>query len=532
MPRKMNPELAGSVLDGLMRHSSVILFVKDPDGRYLAVSDGWEAVTRVPATTTLGRDDFAVFGPVVGGAFRQADLQVLAADHPLQLEEYLQHPEGPQYFTSTKFPLRDRTGKLLGICGVALDITPLRRMQQAVRTIMKAAATCSGETLMQLLVQQIAQVIGADYCFLGKLLPDNNSVRTLVLVEHGQIGSNITYSLSHTPCESVFTGTTCIYANQIQQQFPADIMLQDLNVQAYVGTPIRDSRGEVSGIIVSLFRQPLQDQEFIRDLFDLFSGRIGAEMERLAREQEIVQLNSDLEKRVEKRTQELQHALQEVEMFNYCVSHDLKAPLRAIKGFADILLEDEQARLSADGREMLQRIFNASRRMQQQIDALNTLVQLDSKPLQRKRVNLSELALRVLDTVADVDIRSRLQLDIAPDLSAYCDPALAELVFIQLFENAIKYSRHRASPYLACQSMHRNGKDYIVVEDNGVGFSMDYVGKLFSPFQRLHSAREFGGEGIGLAMVARIIYRHGGELWAEGEPDKGARIGFRFANGD
>ena len=105
-------------------------------------------------------------------------------------------------------------------------------------------------------------------------------------------------------------------------------------------------------------------------------------------------------------------------------------------------------------------------------------------------------------------------------------------MFIQLFENAIKYSRHRASPYLACQSVHRNGKDYIVVEDNGVGFNMNYAEKLFSPFQRLHSAREFGGEGIGLAMVARIIYRHGGELWAEGEPDKGARIGFRFANGD
>lgn len=532
MPHKMNPVLAGSVLDGLMRHSSVILFVKDPDGRYLAVSDGWEAVTHVSAATTLGSDDIAVFGAEVGGAFRRVDLEVLAADRPLQVEEQLQHPEGIRYFTSTKFPLRDPAGKLLGVCGVAADITPMRRMQLAVRTIMTAAATCSGETLMQVLVQQIAQVIGADICFLGKLLPDAKSVRTLVMVEHGQIGNNLTYSLLHTPCESVFTGTTCVYAHQIQQQFPADIMLQDLNVQAYVGTPIRDSRGVVFGIIVALFQQPLKNREFIRDLFELFSGRIGAEMERLAREQEIVQLNAELEKRVDKRTQELQHALKEVEMFNYCVSHDMKAPLRAIKGFADILLEDEQPRLSADGREMLQRIVNASRRMQQQIDALNTLVQLDSKPLQRKRINLSELARRVLDTVTDADIRSRLQVEIAPDLAAYCDPALAELLFIQLLENAIKYSRHRATPYLSCRYVRRNDKDYVVVEDNGVGFNMNYAEKLFSPFQRLHSAREFGGEGIGLAMVARIIYRHGGELWAEGEPDKGARIGFRFANGD
>ena len=532
MQHKMNPELASCVLEGLMRYSSVVLFVKDPGGHYLAVSDGWEAVTGVSAADTLHKHDFVVFGTDVGGAFHRADMQVLQADRPLKMEESLPQADGEQYFMSTKFPLRDGAGKLLGICGVALDITPLRRMQHAIRAIMTAASACSGESLMQVLAQQIAAIIGAEFCFVGKLLPEEHAVRTLVSVERGVVVPNLTYSLNDTPCENVRNGRTCVYHDQIQHLFPADQMLQELSAQAYVGTPIRDSRGEVSGIIVALFQRPLKDDEFICDLFELFSGRIGAEIERLEREREITELNAELEKRVEKRTRELKLALQEVEMFNYCVSHDLKAPLRAIKGFADILLEDEEPRLSDEGRETLSRIINASRRMQRQIDALTTLVQLDVKPLQRKTVDLSVMALRVVDMVSDADLRGRLQVDIAPDLSVSCDPALAELVLIHLLENAIKYSRQRASPRVSCYRAQHKNKEYIVVEDNGAGFNMNYAEKMFSPFQRLHSTRAFEGEGVGLAMVARIIHRHGGDLWAEGEIDKGARIGFRFQNGE
>jgi len=179
----------------------------------------------------------------------------------------------------------------------------------------------------------------------------------------------------------------------------------------------------------------------------------------------------------------------------------------------------------------LQRVINAASQMQGQIDALNTLVKLDSTPVKRRKVDISALAQRLADTLLANDGETRFSVRIEPGMQAVCDPGLAEMVLVQLLENAIKYSRHHPQPLIEVYTTQRAGRTYFVMADNGVGFSMDYAEKLFAPFQRLHSAQHYDGVGIGLASVARIIYRHDGDLWAEGEPDKGARFGFCF-NGD
>lgn len=531
MQNRMDPELAASVLEGLMRYSSAVMFVKDRDGRYLAVSDGWQAVTGVTSDQALLRHDLDVFGPDVGGRFSEADARVMQSGQMMQLEESLIDERGEQYFLSTKFPLLDADGKALGICGVATDITDMRKTQMAIRSLVSAAASASGLELLRALIAELARIIAADFCFVGKINDNRDECTSLALLVHGEPAENFSYSLHNTPCANVLDSVTCFYPRDICSLFPEDEMLQAMNVQGYVGRRLHDSKGKMIGILVALFERPVEKPEFIDDLFGLVSGRIGAEMERLEREADIIRLNADLEKRVEKRTRELQHALQEVETFNYCVSHDLKAPLRAIKGFSQILLEDEFARLSDEGQKVLQRVINAASQMQGQIDALNTLVKLDSTPVKRRKVDMSALAKRLADTLLANDGETRFVVRIEPGMQAVCDPGLAEMVLVQLLENAIKYSRHRPQPLIEIFTTQRAGRTYFVVADNGVGFSMDYAEKLFAPFQRLHSARHYDGVGIGLASVARIIYRHDGDLWAEGEPDKGARFGFCF-NGD
>ncbi|MEZ5509452.1 MAG: PAS domain-containing protein [Gammaproteobacteria bacterium] len=531
MQNRMDPELAARVLEGLMRYSSAVMFVKDRDGRYLAVSDGWQAVTGVSADQALLRHDLEVFGPEVGGRFSEADTRVMLSGQMMQLQESLIDERGEQYFITTKFPLLDENAQVLGVCGVATDITAMRKTQMAIRSVVSAAASASGVELLEALVSELASIVSADFCFVGRINESRDACSTLSLRIHGQPAENFTYNLRNTPCANVVDGGSCFYPRDIRRLFPNDHILQSMSVQAYVGRAVHNSKGEVIGLLVALFERPLAEPEFIDDLFGLVSGRIGAEMERLEREADIIRLNADLEKRVEKRTRELQHALQEVETFNYCVSHDLKAPLRAIKGFSQILLEDEVDRLSDEGQRVLQRVINAASQMQGQIDALNALVKLDSTPVKRRKVDVSALAKRLADTLLANDGETRFSVRIEPGMQAVCDPGLAEIVLVQLLENAIKYSRHRPQPLIEIFTTQRAGRSYFVMADNGVGFSMDYAEKLFAPFQRLHSAQHYDGVGIGLASVARIIYRHDGDLWAEGEPDKGARFGFCF-NGD
>ncbi len=531
MPQKMDPELAACVLEGLMRYSSVVLFVKRPDGQYLAVSDGWESVTGLTAEQTLQRDDVDIFGPEVGGAFRQADVQVMEAGHPMLIEESLLKPDGTQYFLSTKFPLRNQQQELLGICGVSSDITPLRRMQGALNWIISAATTRTGASLLQAFTTHAAQVIHADYCLIGRLESDGQLLQTLAFVMQDKLLDNAVIPLQHSPFAQIDAPDVRLYASNVQALFPKDELLKKLEIEGYAGIPVFGSDGCKLGLLLAFFKQPIRAADFVCDLFKLFSDRIAAEIERQQWEHEIIQLNADLEKRVAIRTSELQHALQEVEMFNHCVSHDLKAPLRAVKGFANILLEDELDRLSADGKEMLGRIVNAANRMQAQIDALGKLVKLDAIPLARKALDLSGMAQRVADACKQILDVGYAQVNVQEGLECNSDPQLTELVLNHLLGNALKFARHRKHPVISVYRIQRQGMDYFVVEDNGSGFSMEFVGRLFAPFQRLHQQDDVAGVGIGLATVARVIQRHGGDVWAEAEMDQGARFGFRF-NGE
>ncbi|MSQ54395.1 MAG: PAS domain S-box protein [Betaproteobacteria bacterium] len=246
--------------------------------------------------------------------------------------------------------------------------------------------------------------------------------------------------------------------------------------------------------------------------------------ERKRAETALRDMNAELERRVDERTALLKKTNRELEAFSYSVSHDLRAPLRAISGFAGILLEEEAARLSAEGRRYLATIDANAQRMGKLIDGLLSLGKLSRHELVRQRINMAALAREACDELAQHHPRARVEIGPLP--GAQGDTTLVRQVFQNLIGNALKYSSRSATPRIEIGAEQADGMLAFYVRDNGAGFDMAYASKLFKPFERLHADHDFEGTGIGLAVTHMIVQRHGGRIWAEGEPDRGATFHF------
>jgi PAS domain S-box-containing protein len=269
--------------------------------------------------------------------------------------------------------------------------------------------------------------------------------------------------------------------------------------------PWCNAHGEIGGILI-----------FTEDITDVQQAQ-----------EEISHLNADLERRVVERTAELQAANQELDAFAYTVSHDLRAPLRAMNGFSHALIEDYGEMLDHEGNEYLQEIIAASRTMGGLIDGLLTLSRSTRGELTLELVDLSEIACLIREELERSAPERRVTWRIDEGLRASGDSRMLEVVLRNLLGNAWKYTVNTEEPLISIVCEERDGRQWFCVADNGAGFDMAHTERLFKPFQRLHRQEEFPGIGIGLATVQRIIHRHGGTIRAEGKPGKGAK--FRFS---
>ena len=237
---------------------------------------------------------------------------------------------------------------------------------------------------------------------------------------------------------------------------------------------------------------------------------------------------SGQERRVRLLNDELVEANKELEAFSYSVSHDLRAPLRAIDGFSRILQEECADKLEGEHLEYLNDIRHNAQQMGHLIDALLKFARLSRQPLHKHHVPMAEVVHECLEYLEDNADQGKLQLSVRELPACEADRSLLKQVWQNLIDNALKYSRHRipAIVEIGCTATEKGGAQTYYVRDNGTGFDMTYAGKLFGVFQRLHRAEDFEGTGVGLAMVQRVLQRHGGRVWAEAELDKGATFYF------
>jgi signal transduction histidine kinase len=318
------------------------------------------------------------------------------------------------------------------------------------------------------------------------------------------------------------------------------------------GLTVREALPDLAGQLEPMYRAALAGQENVFDVdhggrrfvtravpVRARDGTVAAGMmmavdasEAHAREELISRLNRDLEAGVA----ELTAANQELEAFSYSVSHDLRAPLRHISGFVDLLRRGSAEKLDEKGRRQLDMIARAARNMGELIDDLLAFSRVGRTQLQREPVDLSFLVREVVQPVRLETAGRNIEWQIGDLPAVMADPSLLRIVLANLVGNAVKYSRTRERPRIEIGSVPASGQPdgeaVVYVRDNGVGFDPEYAGKLFGVFQRLHRADEFEGTGIGLATVRRIVHRHGGRTWAEGRLDGGATFYFSLPGAD
>jgi len=248
--------------------------------------------------------------------------------------------------------------------------------------------------------------------------------------------------------------------------------------------------------------------------------------ERKRAEEEVKRLNGDLERRVADRTAQLAATNEELQAFSYSVSHDLRAPLRHISGFAHTLMEDFSQQLDLEAQRQLKRIQEGTSGMARMIDDLLNLSRLDRHEMVLRITPLGSLVENVLRDIKSESAGRDIEWRIGALPSFDCDPGLMQQVFVNLLSNAVKYTRRLQRAVIEIGQMTVNSEVVIYVRDNGAGFDSKYASRLFGAFQRLHSADEFEGTGVGLATVQRIVRKHGGRIWAEAEAGKGATFCF------
>lgn len=540
-------------------------WMKDSAGKYLYANPTVLKTLQKDLNQVLSRSSEELFPPDVADVFRKNDDWVIQHGESLQVVETGPSPQGSRHYLVHKFPIEGRDGEPRIVGGIALDITETRQAEQALalsdsrlRMIGRVTNTVIGVSplgdQLRVVADTVRNAYGVDACVIRGI-----ESLDMVLLAHSGLPENLRHArlpIAGTLAEKVISQSCPTFIPDVRQDAFAAMLarpfVDSYPLLFYAAAPllVQDQVIGILGIyareVVSDFtKADLEHLQIIANQIAVAvsNDRLYAEVkrqkeelqskvaERVRAEAEIQRLNSGLERQVQERTAELTESNRELETFCYSVAHDLRGPLRRIAGFAQMVREDEAERMSEAGRENLDRVARASQEMDQSIDALLNLSRLSRANLHRTGVDLSRLAAEIVQGLQQSEPGRSVEFRVQPELLDCGDDRLLRIALENLLENAWKFTRKCASPRIEFgRDCDAEGRDCYFVRDNGAGFNMAYVNKLFMPFRRLHSSSDFPGHGIGLATVQRIVSRHAGKIWATSEVGHGATFYFSLNN--
>lgn len=447
----------------------------------------------------IGKSDreFPSLTPEQAEAFIRIDKEVMESGRPqLVMTEPLNRFDGETIWVETiKVPLRDEQGNVIGVLGTWQDVTERRRSEQALR---------HSEQRYRSLVQAMSEMVWSSNA-IGNELQVNPPLEEFTGLPELQVRGSGWLQAVHPDDRSraeaawaAAVAATTPYECEFRLR-RADGEWRDIESR---GIPILNPDGRL--------------REWIGVGIDI--------TERKRAEEGIRRLNEELEQRVKDRTAELEAANKELEAFSYSVSHDLRAPLRAIDGFSRILLADYATSLPEDGQEFLRDIRTNTRTMGQLVDDLLQFSKLGRQSVAKQHIRTLDIVERCFRDLKERTEGRKIDLRISELPECWADPSLLRQVWINLISNALKYTSKREITVIEIGTRpgDNSAEQIYFIKDNGVGFDMRYAHKLFGVFQRLHRAEDYEGTGVGLATVQRVIHRHGGRVWAESAPDQGA----------
>lgn len=421
------------------------------------------------------------------------------------------------------------------------NISLKQKADEAITSLARASNVLEFDKFLKESVRSVAELYGTKFAFIGRLQPDKKHVSTLVVWAGDRFVDNFTYSLDGTPCKDVMDLTLELVPDSAAERYPEDEMLIQMGIESYFGAPmISDSK--MLGLISVMDDSPLHVEEWTSPILSLFSNRLAVEIERFEMTNELQKNKEELEEIVKERTAKieeqtrllqeshdaLEEANQEMQSFCYSVSHDLRAPLRGISGFSDVILEDYEDKLDELGKEYLHRIKDSTINMSALIDGMLQLSRVSHQEAEFEEVDLSLIAEEIFTNFSSLDKNRKVNITIQPGLICCADRGLIIILLQNLLGNAWKYTNKVENAEIEFVQEKIEGENFFVLKDNGAGFDMKHAGKLFEPFKRLHGDSEFPGSGIGLATVKSIVTTHNGDLWAAAEVNKGAKFYFNL----
>jgi PAS domain S-box-containing protein len=600
-----------SVLEAIIEGTPDCVFLKDWEGRYrIANSATARSMGKASADEIVGRTDSEVLPPEQAAQLAAHDSSAMNSGTARSYQESIELEGDRRTFLTMKAPWRDAQGEVIGVIGIARDITEHRQAEEALeegqrlRQILLDNMPCSAilvrtEDRTIVAANQVALAAGASLgtaCYaalwgrdepcLWCLVDDDWTGERAMQKEVPRDGQVLEYQwvpISETlhmalafditerkQAEDALRASEAKYADLYDD---APDMFVSLDMRAgevvdcnkalvvalgytkneIVGRPMVDfyhqdsmddarrafkafsETGEVRNAALQLRRRDGSKIDVILNVSAVRDGEgkivasrsVLRDITDIRRAQdEIHRLNEELEERVRQRTAELEVVNQELESFAYSVSHDLRAPLRAIDGFSQALVEDCHDQIGAQGKAHLERVQRGARDMSQLIDDLLGLARVSRAEMRHEAVDLSQIARRIREQLVESEPERRVSFTIGDGVVAFGDAHLLALALQNLLANAWKFTGKRDEATVEFGAIDDEGGATYFIRDDGVGFDMAYAEKLFGVFQRLHTAEEFPGTGIGLATVQRIVRRHGGRVWGEGMPEAGATFYF------